>query len=297
MRGFFYFLILNFLLSFNAQATIYGAEDFYEIFEVPNIQVQQLAESVAVLVKKNAINSDLSFRSRDLKQSMVCENEKFTNQQVLSQCTGTLISPKHILSASHCYSGLDSVCQDSKWVFDYKFKQTPHEQLVTSSDKIYSCKKIVKGSYSNNLDYVIIELDRFVTGVQPINVDYEKLKNQKDELFAITAPRGLPLKYSSGTLRSNIESNHFVTNIDLMRGSSGGPIFNSLNGKLVGVVAQGDHDYELQEAPFCNAFHRCEEAGCMGEYATRVSQIPELKDIIESGHSEFSNFLNNQLTN
>lgn len=281
-------------LSIKAKATIYGENDLQDIYDVRDPAIQKLSESVAVLIHKNNIKPDGQFSSRQLTDAMVCTNEPFVSQPVTGTCTGTLISPKHILTASHCYNGIQSVCATSKWVFDYKFKDSNQEILSTSYDKIYSCKKIVQSSYLNNLDYLVIELDRSVQGVQPIEVDFEPLEKQfgtdirpqSVDFFSITSPRGLPLKYSKGHLRSNNDLNHFVTNIDLMRGSSGGPVFNAKNNKLAGIVAQGDHDYELQDEPFCNKFYTCTEDGCRGEYATRVSQIPNLKEIIEEGYNE-----------
>lgn len=272
-------------------ATIYGNDDFQDLYQVTNQSVVDQATSVAVLIRTPSINKDFSFNSRNLLSSMVCEHEKFVTQPVTSFCTGTLISPKHILTASHCYNGIESICANAKWVFDYRFQASENENIITHPEKIYSCQKIIKGSYANNLDYVVIELDRLVTDINPVEINYEPINSTTTELHAITSPRGLPLKYSKGVVRTNTDLNHFVTNIDLMRGSSGGPIFDSKTNKLIGVVAQGDYDYITQDAPFCNAYNRCEEDGCMGEYATRVSRIEGLHEIVESGYKELSTLL------
>lgn len=281
-------LFFSILITNLANATIYGDDSFTELYEVASPEVQQVASAVAVLIRQNSIKSDFSLRSRTLEMANVCLSERFVEQPVTGFCTGTLISPTHILTASHCYNGIESICATAKWVFNYKFSQTTSENIQLHPDDVYGCKSIVQGHYVNNFDYKIIELDRPVFNIEPAEVQYDPLDDQDKEFYSVTSPRGLPLKFSTGNLRSNQEPNYFVSNLDLKRGSSGGPVFSAKTHRLVGIVAQGDIDYVLNEDKFCNAYNICDEDGCRGEYATRVSQIPDLEAIVNQGFDEFA---------
>lgn len=260
------------VLSLNmAHATIYGENSLQDIPFTP-APIAELSKSVAVLVNTIKLKQDYSFSSRVLLDSLVCEEESFTTQPVTSVCTGFLISDRHIMTASHCLSGLESLRHSAKWVFDYKYENTLDEILNYSDDQVYTSMHVLGSSYINNQDYGIIELDRPVNGRKPLKLNRSVEALDSDYVFAISSPRGLPLKYSQGSIRS-IEPYHFVTNIDLMRGSSGAPVFNDRH-EVIGIVASGDYDYEIQDEPFCNKFKVCHDEDCRGEYATSIKDIP-----------------------
>lgn len=274
MRGIFSLIGLVGTIFFLqvSQATIYGKNSLQDIIYTP-APIAELSKSVAVLVNSFNLKKDYSFSSRVLLDSLVCEEESFTTQPVTSTCTGFLISDRHIMTASHCLNGLANLRTSAKWVFDYKYENSEDETLTFSDENVYTSMKTLGSSYINNLDYTIIELDRPVSGGRkPLNLNPRPEGLSTHYVFAISSPRGLPLKYSEGQIRS-VEQNHFITNIDLMRGSSGAPVFNDRH-EVIGIVASGDYDYETQEEPFCNKFKVCREEECRGEFATAIKDIP-----------------------
>ncbi len=113
-----------------------------------------------------------------------------------------------------------------------------------------------------------------MTNRLPLEIETGGNVRPGENVYSIHSPRGLPLKYSTGRVRETSGENSFVTTLDLLRGSSGAPVFDARTHKVIGLVANGDVDYELLMEPFCNVFKRCGEHECRGETLTRTSQIP-----------------------
>lgn len=268
--GFCAAFLLPLLICFQAGATIYGSNDLKDVLLSKDQKVIEASRSVAVQIRKGNIAFDVPFKARTLKQSLVCENEKFVNQPVLGNCTGFLVAPDLLLTAGHCV--IDSECQKSSWVFDYTLESEEGISFSGVRDNVYSCQSVVRSSYSNKLDYAVVKLDRPVTGHRALLTLNTNPVQDKQDLILISSPRGLPLKESIGNVRSTSEKNHITTNVDSMRGSSGAPVFDAQTMEVVGILAQGDFDYNFNG--YCQEFKVCGADECRGEDATRISQIP-----------------------
>lgn len=265
-----------------AQATIYGENSLHEIQAHADPKVREAGRSVAVEILNNSIPSSnidgwTKISTSTPERRGICEGEPFLKQPVASVCTGFLIAPDLILTAGHCMGGGLS-CSTAKWVFDYRLPESNPSQILVPSSSIYSCTKIVSASYANRLDYAIIKLDRPVLDRKPLTLNTSPDIPQGLEVMAITAPYGMALKTSTGSVREAPTLNYVTTNVDAMRGSSGGPIFRADTMEVIGLVAQGEED--LEAGPdfnlVCNVFKRCSNNDCRGEDATRLSKIPNL---------------------
>lgn len=272
------------LWSFAAQATIYGKDDFMDVLLTQDEALIQASRSVAIrTIKSDDILLGI-FHSRQFKDRSICLDQRFVEQPIDGACTGFLVAPDLIMTAGHCVLTGDD-CRNAAWVFDYVVDSEDQSEIRSVPQNVYSCKERVRFSYANRLDYAVIRLDRPVEGRQALTLQEKPPVHKGMELTAITAPQGLPLKYSRGVVIDDAGENFFATNVDVMRGSSGGPIFNAETMEVVGLVAQGEHDFKMRmtDTEFCNEMLVCPETGCegednlrgaLGEDVTRISQIP-----------------------
>lgn len=241
--------ITLFLLSSLSHAetkAIYGDDGRIEVEESSNPAHRELAASVAAMIPSYVADFSseyVSFFDITLKDtSNVCSEERFAHQQTVSTCTGLLVGPKHIATAGHCVRSMID-CEYSRWVFDYKLK-SEKDSLVGDIpiSQVYACTKII-GTELNDFtkkDWAIVELDRPVTGRQPLTLVDSKPKKGA-EVFVIGTPSGLPLKVATGKVLSK-RFNYFRTSLDTFTGNSGSPVFNDQN-EVIGILVRGNEDY------------------------------------------------------
>jgi len=291
-------------LSSAAPLVVYGRDDRIEVSQSSPLW-QSKAKSVAVMVQKSDfIGSSLPPRtfkeantSRDEETGFeisLCKGTKFGDQPNPATCTGFLIAPDLLVTAGHCMSEPDA-CETNQWVFDFQTDKNGKVSLDIPSERIFSCKKIIRNMANNDngLDFTLVQLDRVAKGRPILEVNIADHVGVGDDLVLIGSPVGLPLKVAPGAkVRNDDEVTFFTATLDSFMGNSGSPVFNERTGLVEGILVQGEEDFVANMQNMCVEVNVCKEDECRGEDVSRMSSIPEIalrstmESIARSGHLE-----------
>ncbi|MCB9072877.1 MAG: trypsin-like peptidase domain-containing protein [Bdellovibrionaceae bacterium] len=289
------------LLLTVAHAAIFGSDDRREPYEVPGLEKisssTAMMQSEAFVLPDDQTKTytlDFLLSTDQYGTNIMCADQKFSDQHAgYVNCTGFLVSEDTIVTAGHCmiysHNPLPKTiyenerppfCENFKWVFGYEKTATASERINgISPDNIYSCEKVIyaelfgyplddKGEIllpvnpNVGLDFAIIKLDRKVVGRTPVQLATEA-PSVSDPVFTLGYPMALPLKYSGNAkVLANNYANYFVTDLDIIGGNSGSPVFNSKN-EVIGIAVRSfpSEDFVYDEVQKCMRVSTCEKLG------------------------------------
>jgi len=249
-----------------ASKAVYGVDDRKDYFEVSR-ERQTLADSVVSLWDRSKVSQyqsgDYLLSARPFAEKIfnreggkLCPSERFREQPIGAECSGTLVGEDLVMTAGHCINAQHD-CDEMAVVFDFNIKSrggTAPSQVPSSS--VYFCKSVVTARYeevspvaetrdSRLMDYAIIKLDRKVTGRKPLLIDRKGGLAAGSQLFAIGHPVGLPAKIADGAsvLSFRPEDPCYETDLDTYGGNSGSGVFNAGTGLLEGILVRGREDF------------------------------------------------------
>lgn len=251
-------LLLLALFTIDAKAqmplfNIYGDDNRKEVTTASRSE-RALADSSAALIPHSYMiekGSKFVLDAPTLEQSdLVCSEERYKNQPAASICSGTLIAPDLMLTASHCYNS-ESICENSSWVFGY------HENKLNKYEfkkkEIYNCKEVVFRIFDTEKghDFAVVKLDRKVKNHRPAFIRASGSPAINTKMILIGHPRGLPTKIADDAWITEIKENILMTNVDAYTGNSGSGVFNADTGFLEGVLSFGKEDYKENKELTC----------------------------------------------
>lgn len=289
---------LSLQASDSASQIVYGQDNRVDIHTLKNPQIRQLAKAIAGRVENNSFkltssNGVIDFgpisQLSDPRGARVCSTERFSEQASLVDCTGFLVGEDLLATAGHCVlsPGQDvknetsRLCDNFSWVFDYTAKT---DLNAVNTQNIYGCDKILRGKYTEEVDYALIKLKRKVVGREPL-----KLAKRKpylgQSIFVMGHPSGLPLKYADGARVFENKRDYFGTNLDTFGGNSGSPVFNAQTFEVLGILVRGDTDYVMssdENGDSCRKVNTCDDnrencehddSRILGEHVSFISFI------------------------
>ncbi len=268
---------------------IYGSDDRQDMYELNDPKLIRLAQATGAVVNRhNLIENGSYYELRSLDFGTVknlCEDEPYFHQPVVSECSGFLAGPGVFITAGHCIDNIDK-CRETAIVFGYYMLDQDTPVLRIPKKDVYFCSGIINRKKQGFEDWAILRLDREVPDRTPMPIRTEGELSDNEAIFALSFPQGLPLKYSGGAnVRDNHSRYYFSSNLDINRGSSGGPVIHRESLEVEGIIVGGEDDFVLNDELPCFESNRCPDDGCLGETVTRISNfrhfIPDNGGIVE----------------
>lgn len=276
---------------------IYGEDNRSEVSDYHDAAFRDLSQSVAGMVRSNALIKDprqpgrVIFPRRTAQNFLnLCPEEPFSQQITLPICSGFLVGEDLLVTAGHCVED-ESDCQRYKWVFGYD-----SEAKSLAQKDIYGCKEIldtqVHDSRFKLLDYAVIKLDRKVEDREPLKYRKDSKAKINTPLVVIGHPLGLPMKISDSAKvsRMNLEEikkpvssllkkrYYFLANLDSYSGNSGSPVFNQETREVEGILVEGAEDFVQDQERGCLLSSRLSNKRWkVQEKVFRITKIPLLQ--------------------
>ncbi|MBL8007436.1 MAG: trypsin-like peptidase domain-containing protein [Ignavibacteria bacterium] len=211
---------------------------------------QSLADKIACIIY-DASKVTLSGSRYHLSESKkfydkvngLCNNEYFYNEpSFMSGATAFAISGTEMATAGHVFDNKDPERDPMIVIFGYKMTSIDTPLLDFDKEDVFRIKKVIRRNpdTSDNKDFAVFEVENYYD--PRIEIPYTKIFNNsdmsnnvgnRDEVYIIGHPFGLPLKYCKGVVDVS-GSNYFTADYDSYKINSGSPVFDS-NNKVVGI--------------------------------------------------------------
>jgi len=252
--------------ALSSSKSIYGGNSMQEYYQVP-ARLKKLADSTVAFVHKNNLYFDPVEKIYRIKNSVKLsvsdyadESEDFSSQSRFSGCSGSYLGKGLVMTAGHCVSGNPEDSDyfgNSYLVFGWKHDQEGASAQNFPVDAVYSIKKIEiralegsTGDMNAYKDFAVVSMDRDASDRQPLTLETEQTPKVGQKVFTIGYPLGLAVKINDPDQAQiyAVEKNVFITNIDAFGGNSGGPAFDSVTDRIVGIIVTAigtEYSYEL----------------------------------------------------
>lgn len=206
----------------------------------------------------------------------LCEDEPFGEQLRVSICTATLVAPKMIVTAGHCWSSDRDLAFVRGFVLNDKFPTIPYEDVFDIDEPLVVLDGTMSGSTEEDIAFAEIASDAAPPTVRLTSTKHLAVG---DSLLVVGTSEGVPMKVDDGAkVHSADDANFFEMTSDTFEGGSGSPVLSS-GGELLGILIAGAPDYVWREREHCagRAIHPAPQG--RGEVAIRSEFIQNHLDV------------------
>jgi len=285
------------------QKTLYGPDRRKEFYEIQDPVQLTVVNSVGAMIDSDHFlespsGYELSGDSLgNDKKLNLCSGAHYEMEPEISYCTAFVVGSDLIATAGHC---VPRILDHVRLVFGYRAIR-PHEdtQIVREIPKtqVYKISDVVKcrddeplkqndkcegdAQGGRTLDYALLRVDRKIPDHLPLPLDIATGVAERDELYVVGYPLGLPMKLADQALVRNVSNaGYFASNLDTFAGNSGSPVLRAGTLTVEGIFVRGDNDFWLQgscQVPLvCPRDRDCKNDG---EDATSLKAVADVFDI------------------
>ncbi len=267
------FLSLLFL-SFRAFTAVTGEDDRLSFQELEKRNPALLAKATATQLGRRYLKESGShYLYPTGKLHNQCPGEKFREDPTLGGCSGFLIGSNILVAAGHCKDYQANGCSDDAWLFNHFSKAGSKTHMIKKSN-LYFCKKVLDFKHDGEGDFVVIELDRKVLGVTPLEMDLKSEGKKGDPVAVLGYPLGRSFTYTPGGRILSKDKNFLRVDSDAFKNNSGSALFNIRTGKVEGILTNARRGLGLNSLDGCGLTKSYKENIVL---VNRLSKINYLK--------------------
>lgn len=207
------------------------------------------------MVAETASGQFLLQPNQTLGENMgLCANERFRDQPVVGLGTAFLVAPDQVLTAHHVASSA-SFLEGMRVIFDFMLEADPAPHVVPPGWKlpgeaVHEIESVVAEDEAN--DWCLLKLKK--ASARPVLKLASTAAVLNEGLYMIGFPGGVPMKLADNARVTALAlpgTNRFACDLDAFGGNSGAPVFSSRTHEVVGMLLEGNKDFEFIATGAC----------------------------------------------